>query len=244
MEFKGVSAYDETDFFTKYMERRNRPDGPNNAIEKPIIEELLGNVCDLTILDLGCGDASFGKDLLQKGASRYEGVEGAQQMIELAETNLSSLNGIVHKETMESFAFYKDSFDLITSRFAVHYVENIDTLFQKIYTALKEKGRFVFSVQHPLTTSSFESKKDGEKRGSWIVDDYFVDGVRKEPWMDKVVVKYHRTIEQYFTALTKSGFQIEDLREGTPEPQYFSSDEEYIRRKRIPIVLIFSCTKR
>ena len=84
---------------------------------------------------------------------------------------------------------------------------DINQLFQNVNKTLKEDGRFVFSIQHPLTTSSFASKQTGDKRGNWIVDD-IRDGERKEPWIDQVVVKYHRTIEQYFPALRQAGFTV------------------------------------
>ena len=75
MEYRGSSAYDQADFFNSYMKRRNRKDSPNNAIEGPIIKELIGNVQDISILDLGCGDASFGKELLEQGAASYTGID-------------------------------------------------------------------------------------------------------------------------------------------------------------------------
>ncbi|MEA3320704.1 MAG: methyltransferase domain-containing protein [Bacillota bacterium] len=243
MEFRGSSVYDQSDFFTNYMNRRNRKDSPNNAIEGPIMSELIGNIQNKTILDLGCGDASFGKELLQIGARHYTGVEGSEQMVEAARFNLLELDATIHKETMESYQYPSDSNDLVTSRFAIHYVSDIDRLFQNIYHTLKENGRFVFSIQHPLTTSSFDSKQTGDKRGNWIVDDYFRDGERKEPWINQVVVKYHRTIERYFTALRQTGFTVVDLREGTPKREHFSSEEEFVRRQRIPVVLVFACGK-
>ncbi len=243
MEFRGSSVYDQSDFFTNYMKRRNREDSPNNAIEGPIMSELVGNIQDKTILDLGCGDASFGKELLQLGARHYTGVEGSEQMVEAARSNLLELDATMHNETMESFQYPNESYDLVTSRFAIHYVSDFDLLFQNIYQTLKKDGRFVFSIQHPLTTLSFISKQTGDKRGSWIVDDYFRDGERKEPWINKVVVKYHRTIEQYFTALRQAGFTVQDLREGTPKREHFSSEDEFVRRQRIPVVLAFACGK-
>jgi SAM-dependent methyltransferase len=243
MEFRGASAYDQQDFFTTYMKRRERKDSPNNAIEGPIIFELIGDVQDKDILDLGCGDASFGSELLNRGAAAYTGVEGSVQMAAAAKRNLADKNGMIHHESMESYDYPADTFDIITSRFAIHYVPDIQTLFQQIHNSMKENGKFVFSVQHPLTTSSFISKQSGDKRGNWIVDDYFLEGERKEPWIDQVVVKYHRTIEQYFKTLTECGFTITDLREGTPVREHFSSEEEFTRRQRIPVVLVFSCRK-
>ncbi|BCB04022.1 class I SAM-dependent DNA methyltransferase [Bacillus sp. KH172YL63] len=244
MDFRGSNAYNQSDFFSAYMKRRSRKDSPNNAIEGPIMYELFGDFKDKAVLDLGCGDASFGKELLEKGAGHYTGVEGSEQMLASAEMNLSGEeNGTLHHETMESYTYPDSKFDIVTSRFAIHYVADIHTLFENIHHALSEDGKFIFSVQHPLTTSSFISKKSGDKRGNWIVDDYFLDGERKEPWIDQTVVKYHRTIEQYFRALVQAGFSVVDLREGTPERVHFSSDEEFARRKRIPVVLAFSCVK-
>ncbi|KMJ60028.1 methyltransferase [Bacillus sp. LL01] len=243
MEFRGSSVYDQSDFLTNYMKRRNRKDSPNNAIEGPIMYELVGAIQNKNILDLGCGDASFGKELLHLGARHYTGVEGSKQMKVAAHANLLELDATIHNETMESFQYPSNSYDLVTSRFAIHYVSDINSLFQNIYQTLKENGRFVFSIQHPLTTSSFASKQTGDKRGSWIVDDYFRDGERREPWINQVVVKYHRTIEQYFVALRQAGFTVDDLREGTPKREHLSSEEEFVRRQRIPVVLAFACGK-
>ena len=244
MEFKGASVYDERDFFANYMNRRNRQDSPNNAIEGPIIFELLGDIQDKRILDLGCGDASFGKELLQLGAKQYIGIEGSRQMAEAARETLQGKQGTIYVETVESFQYPIDSFEIVTSRFAIHYVENLQMLFQHIYHSLIENGKFVFSVQHPLTTASFVSKESGERKENWIVDDYFREGERKEPWINQIVVKYHRTIEHYFMALRNAGFNIIDLREGTPKREHFSSEEEFVRRQRIPVVLAFSCVKQ
>lgn len=244
MKFKGPSAYEEKDFLANFLLRRNRMDSPNNSIEKPVIYELLETVQNERILDLGCGDALFGKELLQAGALFYHGVEGSEEMNRLAEQNIKGLHAEITFATMESFDYPKEHYDIVTSRLAIHYLPEVDELFRNVHASLKEDGKFVFSVQHPLTTSSFTSKKTGEKRGSWIVDDYFVEGERQEPWIDKIVVKYHRTTESYFKALRKAGFRITDLREGMPNRQYFEDQEEYERRKRIPVILAFSCSKQ
>lgn len=243
MNYRGSSAYDQSEFFSNYLKRRGRKDSPNNAIEGPIIYELIGDFTNITVLDLGCGDAGFGKELLENGAKQYTGLEGSKQMAATAIQQISGMNGVIHLESMETFQYPQNEYDLVTSRFAIHYVDNIQKLFNNVHNALKENGKFVFSVQHPLTTSCFESKKAGDRRENWIVDDYFIVGERKEPWMDEVVIKFHRTIEQYFQALVRAGFQIVDLREGEPKIEHFSNEEEFKRRLRIPVVLAFSCVK-
>ncbi|WP_367946579.1 hypothetical protein [Bacillus sp. V59.32b] len=86
-----------------YLKRRSRQDSPNNAIEAPIIYELIGDFHDKNILDLGCGDVSFGKEILNQGARHHTGVEGSKQMAVNAETNLFGKNGTIHNDTMESY---------------------------------------------------------------------------------------------------------------------------------------------
>lgn len=243
MEFKGSRAYDEQDFLENYLKRRSRPDSPNNAIEEPVMNRLLGDPKFKRILDLGCGDGHYGKVLMDKGATAYTGVEGSSAMIDLAVKNLAGTEAALIHSSMENFDFPEEEYDRVVSRMALHYIEDINSLFMSVYNAMKAEAKFLFSVQHPLTTASFKSKSGGERRSDWVVDDYFEQGVRLEPWIGKTVVKYHRSTEFYFTALTAAGFRIEALEEGNPERANFSEYEEYERRKRIPVILVFSCVK-
>lgn len=86
-----------------------------------------------------------------------------------------------------------------------------------------------------------KSAEASGKRLDWIVDDYFKEGERTEPWIGEQVVKYHRTIEGYYQALRNAGFHIEDIRECVPRLERFRDEEEYRRRLRIPLFLVFHC---
>lgn len=165
MEYKGSHAYDEQEFLASYLKRRSRPDSPNNAIEGPIINGLLGSVTSTHILDMGCGDGKYGRELLEKGAKTYTGVDGSSAMIKLAYKNLADHPAELVHSSMENFEYPDQKYDLVISRMAIHYVENLDTLFLSINKTLKQDARFLFSVQHPLTTSSFKSKSKGERKG-------------------------------------------------------------------------------
>ena len=63
----GPEFYDEADVFATYQAHRERATNPNITIEAPILWEMLGDVNDLRILDLGCGAGEFGEELLQQG---------------------------------------------------------------------------------------------------------------------------------------------------------------------------------
>lgn len=244
MQFRGASVYDEEEFYKNFMKRRNRPESPNNIIEKPILLELIGNVDGKRVLDLGCGDAEIGVELLQQGGASYLGVEGSENMTLAAANNLEGTTGQVIHSSMEEWQPQPEQLDLVVSRFALHYIEDLMSVFQKVYNSLVPGGKFVFSVQHPILTSSSKSAESSGRRTDWIVDNYFNQGERSEPWIGKKVIKYHRTAEEYFSLLLAAGFVIEDLREGTPRVDNFPSREEYERRMRIPLVLLLSGRKQ
>ncbi len=63
--------YDNLDVRTNYLAHRDRADNPNDTLERPIFLELSGNLSNLDIVDLGCGDAAFGQAALQAGARSY-----------------------------------------------------------------------------------------------------------------------------------------------------------------------------
>ncbi|MEH7505056.1 class I SAM-dependent methyltransferase [Neobacillus drentensis] len=243
MEYSGASAYDNDQFFENYITRRNREESPNNIIEKPILLELIGDIEGKRVLDLGCGEAKFGIELLQKGCFSYDGVEGSENMVKEATKNLDGTKGKVHLSSMETWNFQKENYELVVSRLALHYLAELKDIFKGVHNSLTENGRFIFSVQHPVLLSSIKSAVSSPLRTDWIVDDYFTSGKRVEPWIDKNVVKYHRTVEEYYQLLKQVGFKIDDLREGTPRPEEFRNESDYKRRRRIPLFLLFSCVK-
>jgi hypothetical protein len=71
MAYEGPAFYDDDAIFKTYMARRQRSDNPNDTLEKPIILELASDLANQRILDLGCGDATFGQEALTKGCQSY-----------------------------------------------------------------------------------------------------------------------------------------------------------------------------
>lgn len=100
MSLDGPAFYDSSDIFQTYQSHRNRPENPNNTLEKPTFLELVGNVSHRRILDLGCGDASFGRQALDRECSSYVGVEGSRNMVALAQQTLAGTMG--HRLSMQT----------------------------------------------------------------------------------------------------------------------------------------------
>ncbi|MGM7700726.1 class I SAM-dependent DNA methyltransferase [Pseudalkalibacillus sp. Hm43] len=238
----GSTFYENEQFFNQFQKRRNRSESPNNVLEGPAINDLIGSPKGDRILDLGCGDGLFGKELLERGAVHYHGIDGSERMVELARKGFEDTRVEFQCRSLEGLKLQQNHYDLVVSRLVFHYLKDVQPVFEKVFHSLTHGGRFVFSVQHPVITASMKSASGG-KRENWIVDDYFKIGERTEPWMDQMVTKYHRTTEQYITEILQAGFQLEGLKEGTPDERFFSQTEEYERRSRIPVVLILSARK-
>ncbi|MDR7928300.1 class I SAM-dependent methyltransferase [Acidithiobacillus thiooxidans] len=243
MSLEGPSFYDDATIFQNYMKRRERTDTPNDTLELPVVEELLGNVVGQDILDLGCGDGRFGLNLLKAGASSYRGIDGSENMVRVAQANLAGTAGTVSKGALEELRLPPEAFSRVCARLVLHYLQDLTHTFRAVSESLRSDGLFVFSVEHPVITSSDIAAQESGLRQNWTVDGYFNTGPRVTNWMGGKVVKHHRTVEDYFVAAQIAGLVVEGLREARPRREHFTDEELYNRRKRIPLFLVVAARK-
>jgi len=244
MKYKSFSVYDDAAFFEKYIQKRNLGNAPNERIEKPIMDELIGNVQGKNILDLGCGDGNYGRELLDKGAEAYTGIEGSKNMSNLAIEKLSGTNSkIIHQDIVDS-NFGVEKYDLVLSRLVLHYIVDLTSLLQKIERSMIRNGYFVCSLEHPVITSCYDAYHSKAKRKNWIVDNYFTSGERVNTWNGKDVIKYHKTLEEYWSLFKQSNFDIIEIRESKPIESNFEDINDFQRRNRIPLFIFFKLMKK
>ncbi|OUL23650.1 SAM-dependent methyltransferase [Nostoc sp. T09] len=239
----GPNFYDDEAVFATYMGVRQRVDTPNDTLEKPVMMDLIQPINGKRILDLGCGNAAIGRELLAHGAASYTGIEGSHKMAAVATKTLADTAGQIIEQTIENWTYSHAAFDLVIAQLSLHYVADLAPICTQIFQTLTPAGLFVFSVEHPVITSSDKGWTSGTLRQDWVVDNYFTTGLRVTHWLGGTVQKYHRTVEDYFHLLNKAGFIIEDLREACPQREHFQEVQTYERRKRIPLFLILAARK-
>jgi SAM-dependent methyltransferase len=237
---RGGAFYDDPDVFATYNEPREGISDPTAVMEEPAFLDELGPVEGLSIVDLGCGDASLGRELLDAGCRHYLGIDGSTNMVQAADANLRVGVGEIRRGDIEDFTAPHASFDVVVSRLALHYVEDIDPVLRACHDCLTPGGRIVFSVVHPVVTSHDARSTTNEKRADWVVDRYFYAGPREQRWLGGTVTWHHRTIEDYVCSLTDAGFRVSALRECAPRHDRFEDDQEFERRNRIPLFLLLS----
>ncbi len=237
---RGGAFYDDPQLFERYRQHRSWPLNPNTTMEGPALSDELGAVAGLHVLDLGCGDAEIGRELLAAGAARYRGIDGSAQMVQAAQRTLEGTSGEAVLCDIEDLAEPAESFDLVLSRMALHYVADLAGALRACRACLAPGGRVVFTVVHPVITSHDARENRAEPRQNWVVDGYFLPGPREQQWLGTSTIWQHRTIEEYVTELHNAGFALVNLRECPPRRERFDDDAEFERRRRIPLVLLLA----
>ena len=235
--------YEQRDILENYWQLRNRLDGPKLAIEEPAVLAFMGDLRNRNLLDLGCGDARLGREALRRGARSYVGLDGSREMVGIAQRTLAGTAGEIRFQDLESWMGDSGaSFDVITSQLALQYVENLAGVFKAVRAQLQPKGLFVFSVEHPIITASYEGDTTCGIATNWRVHGYFREGARIHRWLNSAVVKQHRTLETYMSELCRCGFQLVGFSEGRPDADSFADRNAYELRLEVPLCMIFCCT--
>ncbi|MFE3829832.1 class I SAM-dependent methyltransferase [Streptomyces sp. NPDC059092] len=231
----GDTFYDLPGVSEEYLRRRSQTGHPNDLMEEPYVRELMGPVTGRSFLDLGCGDARFGRALLDEGAERYVGVDASRRLLEHAPPATDRLR--VQHATLRDWRPEPGSADVVTARMVLHYLPDLGDLLERVRSALRPGGAFVLSVEHPTLTSCYDLADQEDFPRSWLVRDYFRPGPRPLHWLGGTVVKHHRSIEDYLTCLEGAGLRLAALREG--RPRNGTLDEETLRaRQHVPMYLI------
>lgn len=165
-------------------------------------------------------------------AESYLGIDGSEGMIAAALARGSGAGCTFARQDLEDLELPSRSFELVISRMALHYVDDLHLVFGAVRRALCPGGRFVYSVSHPVITS--HDSQTGGPRTNWTVDHYFVRGPRPRPWFGSTVTWHHRTVEDYVRLLLDHGFTSPQLLEG--------NDQELTRWRRVPLMLLMSAT--
>lgn len=148
------NIYDDKTFFEKYDELRINQKGlnANDLIEIPAFRNIMPDVKNKKMLDLGCGYGENDKYYKELGAKSVLGVDISKHTIEIA-NKYNKLKDIEYKEiSIEDIYQINDKFDIVMSSLAFHYIKDYDKLIKDVYSLLNKDGYLIFSQEHPFTT--------------------------------------------------------------------------------------------
>ncbi len=226
-------------------------DSFSENIERPVVEELIGEIKGWRALDLGCGSGAYSIPFAERGAE-VAGFDLSQTMISLAEEKARERDLIIDfrvADICKPLPFDDHQFDLVFTATALHYVDDLSSFFREAARVMKPEGRMIASVLHPASTALFPP---AESVG-WALPDkpvYFGARLRKieTPWLEfgevadegRQIISYHHTLEDYFIALGAAGLRVSEVREPRPTEDFASKNRvRYLESMRSPVYLIF-----
>lgn len=239
------NKYDDNIFFEKYSQMTRSMQGLSGAGEWSELQKLLPDFAGKRVLDLGCGYGWHCIYAAKQGAEYVLGTDISHKMLEVAKEKTGSLTVEYRCGAMEELEADAESFDVILSSLAFHYIEDFPPLVEKIQSWLKPGGSFVFSVEHPVFTAYGTQDWHYGAAGEILhfpVDNYYYEGKRNAVFLGESVVKYHRTLTTYLNTLLNAGFIIEHIVEPQP-PEDMLELPGMKDEMRRPMMLLVSARK-
>lgn len=241
------NKYDDDVFFDKYSNMSRSKNGLEGAGEWHELKKMLPNFKDKRVLDLGCGFGWHCRYAVENGAKSVIGIDISQKMLSEAKNKTKCGNIEYICMPIEDIDFPEESFEVVISSLALHYIKSFEDVLDRVYKCLSRGGDFVFSVEHPIFTAQGPQDWYYDDKGNilhWPVDHYFTEGIRNAKFLGEEVIKYHRTLTTYLNSLIKIGFEITDVVEPKPAENMLNTVPGMRDELRRPMMLLVSARKK
>ncbi len=247
------------DWYNKHLETGD--DTYHTKIVFPGVTRMLGDVSGKKVLDMACGQGIFSEKLRDSGAL-VTGVDLGKQLIKIAEEKSLSVKEkgthkvIYHTASSDDMYMLKDnSFDVVVCILALQNIENLQKTINEASRVLAPAGTFLFVLNHPSfrnprkTMWGFNEADDTQYRR---VDEYMSESNLKVDMTPgsfkdkKFTVSFHRPLQIYIKALSKSGFAVTRLEEWISHKESERGPKkraEDTSRKEIPMFMCIEAQK-
>lgn len=241
------NIFDNKIFFDGYKKIRENEINANNLFEIPALLSMMPSLNGKRVLDLGCGFGEHCKLFVEHGAAKVVGIDISSKMLEVAQQENSDPKITYLNMAMEDIGQIKESFDIVISSLAFHYVEDFTGVVENIYSLLDTNGVFLFSQEHPMVTCHSGGKRwTRDEKGEKIhvnLANYGIEGERNATWFVDNVKVYHRTFSNIVNTLIEAGFTIEQMIEPIPTTELLKTYPDYSDLLHKPDFLLLKLRK-
>lgn len=216
----------------------------------PTMFQLLKNVKDKKVLDLGCGEGGYARELARKGAE-VVAIDCSEKVIQYAvkQAERESLS-IKHyiRNSNDLFDIADSSFDIVLCSMMLMDCEDFEGTVKEIVRVLKPEGRLFASVLHPCFNGNHEKGIDRQGSGpdrQVVVKNYFEPSQWEAPLNRGTipVIWRHRTLEDYVKTFIKCGLTIVDMNEPRPTQEQADASLTMAFLRRVPLYLYWELKK-
>lgn len=229
----------------QYINRSGNDKDPSFAYEKyintpSIMDLLIGSYRN--ILDLGCGDGRFTKELLDKG-NNIVGLDLSKELLDNVKKTLPSVVLVKH-DLENKFPEFSKDFDLITAKLLLMYINNLDNFAKECNIVLKMGGSLIISITHPLRWHTYFLENKHDYIPNTFFDPLFTGYFQTSRAVKKIGKNndlefnfIHRSLETYINTFAKEGFQLELIDEPEISDSFLIKYPSFKKKKDIPLRL-------
>ena len=167
-----MQIYDDPEFFRVYSQMDRSRHGLSAAGEWHQLEKLFPDVGGMTVLDLGCGYGWHSKYCAEQEAATVLGIDASTAMIAEAKKRNADPCITYRVCSLEDYDYPAGAYDLVLSNLVLHYVEDLEKVYRKVYETLKPGGIFflILSIRHlqQLPVRIGYVRKGNHCAGLWI----------------------------------------------------------------------------
>ena len=221
-----------------------------NLFLQPRMLRLAGDVAGRRVLDLGCGEGAYSRELARRGAD-VTGIDGSARLVAAAREralaadldidclclNASALDGIA-----------AGSFDLVVASMVFMNVEDYRGAVGEAHRVLAPGGALCMSITHPCfaaPVSDWVGGK-GQRPRHFAVDRYF----ERIAWDDRIAPSFrkptlrrHRPLEDYLGGAMAAGFVLREFQEPMATEADLRASQRFEPMTRVPYFLFMRWEK-
>lgn len=233
-------------------------------VEAPgTFEAFVGDVADLDVVDLGCGEGTNTRRLARAGA-RMTGIDLSERLVDHARRSeeADSLSIAYHVGSYSERTPFPDaSFDLAISTLALMDGPDLAGAMREAHRLLRPGGSLAFSVLHPCHISpGLRWEKDADGRTTGLVVDRYHDRTpftehwrfggrpppakEEEPIEPFAVPRFPRTLADWINAIADAGLVIERVEEPMPNQAAIEVQPRFARWRDCAAFLLLVKAKR
>ena len=146
------TIYDNENFFNKYSQMTRSQKGLAGTGEWHTLQKLLPDFTNKTVLDLGCGYGWHCLYAAEHGAKAVTGVDLSEKMLAVAKEKTAGYPVNYLQADIATITFPVDTFDVVLSSLAIHYVADFDNYFNEGLREANFLGEKVTKYHRTLTT--------------------------------------------------------------------------------------------
>jgi 2-polyprenyl-3-methyl-5-hydroxy-6-metoxy-1,4-benzoquinol methylase len=229
----------------------------------PLISKSDGNIKDLNVIDLGCGQGVLTRQLSKLGAN-CTGIDLAPSLISIAKKRGSEgkpiqyikadITDLLSNNNNLKYDLKENSFDVATIVLTIQNVDKIRPLFKAVNKLLKFDGSVYIVMMHPafrVPKSSdwyFNEKLNKQARVSYEYLSSKKIEITTHPGEanSSVTYHFHRPLKTYLNALSMEKLYptyIDELITHKKEQKGIKSEQIEAAKKEFPMFMLIKATK-